>query len=79
MGSDDFFNNPQIKTASPRDLRLMFREAYVNSLREIGYKHFDFKHIENYYDLVFASSHEKGLEFWKKANTIQFDGQRQLF
>lgn len=79
LGSDDFFNNPQIKTASPRDLRLMFREAYVNSLREIGYKHFDFKHIENYYDLVFASSHEKGLEFWKKANTIQFDGQRQLF
>lgn len=79
LGSDDFFNNPQIKTASPRDLRLMFREAYVNSLRKIGYKHFDFKHIENYYDLVFASSHEKGLEFWKKANTIQFDGQRQLF
>ena len=38
LGSDDFFNNPQIKTASPRDLRLMFREAYVNSLREIGYK-----------------------------------------
>jgi len=57
----------------------MFREAYVNSLRKIGYQHFDFKHIENYYDLVFASSHEKGIEFWKKANAIQFDGQRQLF
>lgn len=79
LGSDDFFNNPQIKTASQKDLRLMFREAYVSSLRKIGYLHFDFKHIENYYDLVFASSHEKGIEFWKKANTIQFDGQRQLF
>jgi len=79
LGSDAFFNNPNIKTASQKDLRLMFRDAYLNSLREIGYQHFDFKHIENYYDLVFASSHEKGIEFWQKANKIQYDGQRQLF
>lgn len=79
LGSDDFFNNPLTKTASQKDLRLMFRDAYVSSLGKIGYQHFDFKHIENYYDLVFASSHEKGIEFWKKANKIQYDGQRQLF
>lgn len=79
LGSDDFFDDPLVKTASQKDLRLMFRNAYVNSLRKIGYQHCDFKHIENYYDLVFASSHEKGFEFWEKANKIQFDGQRQLF
>jgi hypothetical protein len=54
----------------------MFRDAYVNSLKKIGYQHFDFKHIENYYDLVFASYPEKGIEFWDKANKIRFDGQR---
>ena len=79
LGSDNFFNNPLIKTATQKDLRLMFRDAYLNSLRELGYQHFDFKHIENYYDLVFASSHEKGKEFWQKANKIHYDGQRQLF
>lgn len=79
LGSGAFFNDPLVKTASQRDLRLMFRGAYINSLKEIGYQHFDFKHIEHYYDLVFASSHEKGIEFWEKANKIQFDGQRQLF
>ncbi len=79
LGSDDFFNNPLIETASSKDLRFLFREAYVNSLKKIGYQFFDFKPIENYYDLVFASSNERGIEFWEKANKIQFDGQRQLF
>ena len=68
-----------IETASSKDLRSLFREAYVNSLKKIGYQFFDFKPIENYYDLVFASSNERGIEFWEKANKIQFDGQRQLF
>lgn len=79
LGSDDFFHNPLIETASSKDLRSLFREAYVNSLKKIGYQFFDFKPIENYYDLVFASSNERGIEFWEKANKIQFDGQRQLF
>lgn len=79
LGSDDFFNDPRIKTASQKDLRLIFRDAYMDSLKNIGYQYFDFKHIENYYDLVFASSHEKGIEFWGKANKVQYDGQRSLF
>lgn len=79
LGSDEFFHDPHVKTASHKDLRIMFRNAYINSLRKIGYQHFDFKHIEHYYDLVFASSNERGIEFWKKANEIHFNGQRQLF
>lgn len=59
-------------------LRLHLRKEYENSLRGIGYKYFDYKHIRNYYDLIFASSHEKGIEFWEKANKNQPDGQRTI-
>ena len=83
LGSDKFFSNPiTIETAKKgnhTELRKLFREEYMNSLRRIGYSHFDFKQIENYYDLVFASTHKKGIEFWRKANEIGFDGQRSLF
>lgn len=79
LGGDDFFNNSQIYSSSNKDLRLLFRDIYVKNLEKIGYKFFDFKKIENYYDLVFASSNSKGIEFWEKANKIHYDGQRLLF
>lgn len=83
LGSDSFFKNQAVldlaKNGNNMGLRQHFREAYMNSLRDIGYEYFDFKPIENYYDLVFATSHLKGIEFWKKANAIGFDGQRSLF
>lgn len=83
LGSDDFFSNPNVvelaRHGNHNELRRLFREEYIKSLRIIGYKHFDFKPIENYYDLIFASSHPKGIEFWQKANAINFDGQRSLF
>lgn len=83
LGSNTFFTNQAVIDAAAQgkqmDLRIMFRKEYMNSLKRIGYNHFDFKQIENYYDLVFASSHPKGIEFWNKANAIGFDGQRSLF
>lgn len=83
LGSDNFFSNPYVfetaKSGNQLELRRLFREEYMNSLRSIGYKHFDFKPIENYYDLVFATSDPKGIEFWQKANAIGFYGQRSLF
>lgn len=83
LGSDNFFINPNVLEAAQKgnqtELRKLFREEYMNSLRKLGYLHFDFKQIENYYDLVFASSHPKGIEFWNKANAIGIDGQRSLF
>lgn len=83
LGSDTFFTNPTViefaKRGNQMELRRLFREEYMNSLREIGYIHFDFKPIENYYDLVFATTNPKGIEFWKKANAIAFNGQRSLF
>lgn len=83
LGSDVFFKNQAIVEIAEKgnnmELRKLFREEYMNSLRIIGYSHFDFKPIENYYDLVFASTHSKGIEFWRKANAIGYDGQRSLF
>lgn len=79
LGSNEFFSDDKINSAPPKELRKLFREAYINSLRKIGYHFFDFKPIENFYDLIFASSNERGIDFWEKANKIEFDGQRQLF
>ena len=83
LGSADFFRDSvNINLAKEKrniDLRNNFRENYKNSLREIGYEYFDYKRIEHYYDLLFASKHKIGLTFWKNASKIKFDGQRQLF
>lgn len=83
LGSDAFFNNSNVteaaKSGNNLELRKLFRAEYMNSLGQIGYKYFDFKQIENYYDLVFASSHPRGLEFWKRANAVEMDGQRSIF
>ena len=83
LGSDSFFNNPEVLNfahiGNNLELRRLFREEYINSLKQIGYNHFDIKPIENYYDLVFATTHQIGIDFWKKANAIGIDGQRSLF
>ena len=83
LGSDSFFNNQLAvdfaENGNNMELRRLFREEYMSSLKLIGYSYFDFKPIENYYDLVFATTHPKGIEFWRKANAIGYDGQRSLF
>lgn len=78
LGTDKFYNDSRLSTSESLELRNIFREYYHNSFRNIGYKYFDSEKVENYYDLFFASSHEKGLEFWKKADIIRYDGQRKL-
>lgn len=60
-------------------LREAFRNTYKCSLKRIGFKFFDFTSINNYYDILYATSNKKGIEFWKKANkTIDSSGQRSL-
>lgn len=83
LGTDSYFNDANVleiaKNGTNLDLRIKFREAYINSLAGIGCVYTDFKQIDNYYDLVFATSHSKGFEFWKKANSINYVGDRSLF
>jgi len=82
LGRDTFFQDREmIELATRGDytrLRYAFREDYVNSLREIGYEFFGIKQVRHYYDIVFASSDKKGLEFWEKATQNEYDGQRTL-
>ena len=82
IDNDTFFKSEKIigfaKNNADMELRLAFRSEYVNCLRTLGFKFFDFKHIKNYYDLIFATSHQTGIEFWEKANKIQFNGQRSI-
>lgn len=78
LGYDDFFHDPRLIKADNMARRNIFREYYESSFMQIGYKHFNSKSIKNYYDLMFASSHEKGIELWEKVNKTGFDGQRSI-
>jgi hypothetical protein len=80
--NNGFFDNPEIialaRKQDNQNLRLKFREAYTEELKKIGYQFCDYKPVKHYYELIFASCHKKGIEFWKKANSISFTGQREL-
>lgn len=83
LGDDSFFNSRHNQalcdTKDYSTLRTYFRESYKQSLRRIGLNHFDYTPIRNFYDILFATSSSKGIEFWKKATKeIDASGQRSL-
>ncbi len=83
LGHTGFFiDDKNIELAQKKsflELRRKFRTAYTENLKIIGYQYFDFTSVNGFYDILFATGHEKGLEFWKKAQAIGYDGQRKLF
>ncbi len=83
LDNSDYLTNPEnIELAELHkyeELRNKFRITYTDNLRKIGYKYFEFISVNKFYDILFATEHEKGLEFWRKATAIRFDGQRKLF
>lgn len=82
FGSNSFFESDNIvqlaKEGNNLGLRNSFRDEYINSLQGIGYEFFGQKRIRHYYDIIFASSDVRGLDFWEKATKNDFDGQRSL-
>ncbi len=82
LGSDSYFHNKDVvRFTANRDyinLRRLFREHYIDSLRSIGYSHFAVTPINNYYDLLFACGHSRGLDFWNKIKMIDHTGQREF-
>jgi three-Cys-motif partner protein len=82
LGGEAFFKDPEVQEMARlgRDaaLRVKFRDHYSNRMRQIRYQHFDFQPVEYYYDLLFASRHELGLTFWRRAQKHRFDGQSTL-
>lgn len=79
---DNFFDKEDIieliKTGKDQEVRIKFREAYMNSLKSIGYQHFDLKTIGSYYDLLYTSKNAKGIEFWKKATKYSPNKQTEM-
>ena len=81
LGCDFFFRQDIIKAVKENnnvEIRNKFKEAYKESLTKIGYEFFDLKKIGNYYDLLYASKNEKGLDFWKKATKYDPYNQKEL-
>lgn len=81
LGDDDFFQSSENQMLCNKNdykkLRGAFRQAYENSLRRIGYRYFDYTPVRNLYDILFATSSDKGIDFWKKATkVIDSKGQR---
>lgn len=83
LGTNEFFENQEnielAKHGENEKLRNKFRDSYKKSLEGLGYQHFGIKQIRHYYDILFASAHPKGIDFWNKACKIEIDGQRKLF
>lgn len=84
LGYAGFFDSIRSSDGRPasemsiNELRDHFTNAFRNQLALLGYSFSGQKSIRHYYDLVFASRNPKGLEFWDKACSIGYDGQRVL-
>lgn len=89
LGDHDFLRSESMLSAasgfaSDEDLRQLFVDRYVESLRTIGYSQFaqPFKVTDDrghsLYHLLFASGDKKGLEFWNIAKSYDAYGQTSL-
>jgi three-Cys-motif partner protein len=82
LGAPGFCQRPEMvqlaQVGAHEELRRRFMDQFITSLRGEGYLYTDFRPVEHYYNLLFASRSPKGLEFWKKACSIGPDNQREL-
>lgn len=83
LGTSHYFSSSDNREFCARKeypkLREAFRKTYENSLRRIGFKFFNYTSVKSFYDILYATSSEKGIEFWKKASkTIDSSGQRSI-
>jgi three-Cys-motif partner protein len=82
LNTTSFFENPEnlrfAELNQNLELRNAFRDAYIQSLKDIGYEHFKLSSINNLYDILFATANPKGIEFWNKATKHNYDGQGKL-
>ncbi len=71
LGNAPFFASPATIALRQQEnfegIRASFIEEYKKMLRGIGFQFFGRQEINGYYELLFASCHPLGLNFWKKA------------
>lgn len=82
LGTPDFFSRKEIVEAAAAgnysDLSQLFRQHYSDKLNALGLQYQAWKPIKNFYQLLYASSNSKGLEFWNKATKYDPIGQSEL-
>ena len=82
LGTPDFFSRKEIVEAALAnkytDLSQMFRQHYADKLNALGLAYQAWKPIKNFYNLLYASSSSRGLDFWKKATKYDPIGQSEL-
>ena len=74
----------QLTNRTSDKVRKLFADIYQNQLRRhLGYTHFGEKTMSGtqgpLYRLIYASKHDRGLDFWQKALKKDASGQRELF
>lgn len=85
---DRFLGDPawrdNLKTADSDNKAARLREHYQKQLKSIGFEHFGHERIQascgqDIYTLLYATRHERGLDFWRKASEVEPGGQRRMF
>lgn len=84
LGSNEFLTDERTISLAElgnqdQSLRNSFRQAYQKNLSKLGFNYFGTELVRHYYDILYASAHERGIHLWKDVNKIEFDGQRKLF
>jgi len=82
LGDPDFWGRDVVQTAASMKqhgkLRMLFREAYIAKLKGLGFNYFDEIPVRHFYELLFATSNKKGIDFWKRIAAKDEHGQGQL-
>lgn len=83
-GSDWRRRKAELEHADASKIRRLFAEIYKDQLRRLaGYQFFDDEVIQGrsgpLYRLVYATKHERGLDFWSKSIKKELGGQRRMF
>lgn len=83
LGDPSFFTLDEVsryrKSSDFESIRRLFIQAYCKMLSTIGFQYFGRVEINGYYELIFASNHSRGLDFWNKATGgISSSGQRSF-
>ena len=60
------------------EARRLFKDAYLENFKELGFKFTKFEKIEHYYDLLFVSKNKCGGDFCDKISKIMPNNQRTL-
>jgi len=82
LGSRDFFTTPEVinaaRVGNHRILSELFLKEYRKSLDDLGFSFQDIVPVSRFYQLLFATRHERGMHFWKEARKYSPNGQAEF-